>query len=227
MTARDSPSTLRGTASGVPRQLIKSLGYSSGNKGKSRAVAPEGNTDEADSTPGTAPSLTSDSTLPSKIYINHPSSEGSTSAAGGNRPQRLDPYRRGDRGGSASSFTSAFSALLSALPTPLARRLSGMGRYTLLGLAIPLPIILLVSLIVWIRRKQQRIAVALAAGAAEGVARAAVSGGAVTPSTLAQIRDKVRRAREEGLVNWMKWFLRWWIDKFVGVWRMGTTITYV
>ncbi len=46
----------------------------SGNKGKSRAVALEGHTDEADSTPGTAPSLTSDSTLPSKIYINHPSS---------------------------------------------------------------------------------------------------------------------------------------------------------
>lgn len=102
-----------------------------------------------------------------------------------------------------------------------------MSRYTLLGLTIPLPIILLVSLMVWVRRKQQRVAAALAAGAAEGVARAAVAGGAVTPSTLAQIRDKVRRAREEGLVNWMKWFLRWWIDKFVGVWRMGTTITYV
>ncbi|KAL7422263.1 hypothetical protein Q5752_002909 [Cryptotrichosporon argae] len=67
-------------------------------------------------------------------------------------------------------------------------------------LALPLPLILLLALLV--RRKF-------------GGTRAVDLG------------DRLRRARRESMREWATWWLRWWWAKLVGVWQLGTTITYL
>lgn len=41
------------------------------------------------------------------------------------------------------------------------------------------------------------------------------------------VRDRLRRVRSTGLGALVQWALRWWADKLAGVWRLGTTITYM
>jgi hypothetical protein len=31
----------------------------------------------------------------------------------------------------------------------------------------------------------------------------------------------------DGLMPWIQWWLQWWGDKVAGVWKLGTTITYM
>jgi hypothetical protein len=41
------------------------------------------------------------------------------------------------------------------------------------------------------------------------------------------VRERLRRARVQGLWPWIQWWLQWWADKVAGVWKLGTTITYM
>ena len=41
------------------------------------------------------------------------------------------------------------------------------------------------------------------------------------------VRERLRRARMDGLWPWIQWWLQWWGEKAAGVWKLGTTITYM
>lgn len=88
----------------------------------------------------------------------------------------------------------------------------------LLGIAIPIPIIATVVMLLALRRRYLR---------ARNRAVAA-SVGAVTATAGDLVRERLARVRGgRGYIQWLTWFVKWWIDKFAGVWKLGTTITYV
>lgn len=41
------------------------------------------------------------------------------------------------------------------------------------------------------------------------------------------VREKLRRVRSTGVLALVQWALRWWAEKIAGVWKLGTTITYM
>lgn len=41
------------------------------------------------------------------------------------------------------------------------------------------------------------------------------------------VREKLRRVRNTGLLAFVQWALKWWAEKIAGVWKLGTTITYM
>lgn len=41
------------------------------------------------------------------------------------------------------------------------------------------------------------------------------------------VRERLRRVRNQGLLPLIQWAIRWWADKLAGVWKLGTTITYM
>ncbi|WVF71759.1 hypothetical protein IAT40_006567 [Kwoniella sp. CBS 6097] len=87
--------------------------------------------------------------------------------------------------------------------------------------ALPLPIILLITLIV--RRRRRSLRLTLTPGSANGIA------GGSSVSGVDDVKSKLRkiRAQERGWWSWFVYYVRWWIDKTLGVWKLGTTITYM
>lgn len=41
------------------------------------------------------------------------------------------------------------------------------------------------------------------------------------------VRERLRQVRMHGLRPWMAYWFRWWVEKLKGVWKLGTTITYM
>jgi hypothetical protein len=152
-------------------------------KGKARAVEP---------------SIASESTLPSKIYINHPN----------------PPTRRN------TSTRATLDTVLSYLPVSIQKQIVSLYTRRWSPLAIPLPVIALILGVIAIRRRVRRGRTAIVDGAVAG-------GGVLAVDAVNIVRDRLRRARERGLLQWFGWWVRWWIQKVIGVWRLGTTITYV
>jgi hypothetical protein len=96
----------------------------------------------------------------------------------------------------------SLSSMLDLIPPSIRAKLTSPY---LLSAALPVPIIF-VLLIRGVRRRLRR-------------RRAAMSD---------VVSDRLRRARlGEGLRGWIVWYIRWWLDKFKGVWKMGTTITWM
>lgn len=92
---------------------------------------------------------------------------------------------------------------LAVLPAPLASRLEALSRSGwLIPSLVPIPIILLLVFINLERRRRR-------------------AGNVLT------VRDRLRMARAHGLGPWLAMVFRWWADKLAGVWKLGTTITYV
>ncbi|OCF39353.1 hypothetical protein I317_06838 [Kwoniella heveanensis CBS 569] len=84
------------------------------------------------------------------------------------------------------------------------------------ALAFPLPILFMITVLVRYRRRR------LAAGLS------GIAGGSVT-SNVNDVRSRLRtiRAQERGWWEWFVYYVRWWIYKSLGVWKLGMTITYV
>ena len=109
-----------------------------------------------------------------------------------------------------SSVRRARGVLLGILPTSLSHRLARLSPLQLLGWSLPVPLVGLILLILGLRHRIRRR----------------------TPGTMVDpaqtLRERLRTAGgRAGFKVWMVWFLRWWMDKVAGVWRMGTTITYL
>ncbi|WVO16430.1 hypothetical protein L204_104106 [Cryptococcus depauperatus] len=106
-----------------------------------------------------------------------------------------------------STFINSFS---DKLPAPVSQIVSRLvfSRYIL---ALPIPLIIMILTLLR-RRRQRRLVLPPA-----------------SPSKyLEQVQAGLNRARAND--DWLKWiwyYLTWWLGKFRGVWRMGTTITYV
>ncbi|RSH80724.1 hypothetical protein EHS25_007060 [Saitozyma podzolica] len=170
-------------------------------KGKGRAV--ESVAEDSTTVGPSAPSEgSSKSTLPRKIFVNHPESQRSRASS------------------SLQTTTSAWvQSALSILSPSIRAHLSGLpSGWLASAMAIPLPLVLILTAFIAIRRRRRRNALA---------SPAVVGGAVVTTDTLEAVRDRLQAVRATGLKEWFKWWLRWWVDKFLGVWRMGTTITYM
>jgi hypothetical protein len=99
------------------------------------------------------------------------------------------------------------------IPPSLRKRLS----YPILGIILPVPIITIFLLVLYIRRRTRQLRSVV--GTASQVA--------VAVSTAGSVQERLQRARVLGMRAWTRHWLYWWWKKILGVWEMGTTITYV
>ncbi|WVR07319.1 hypothetical protein IAU60_004360 [Kwoniella sp. DSM 27419] len=110
-----------------------------------------------------------------------------------------------------SSASALLNNALALLPRSIRQSLQPFIKHRLAYLALPFPLLLL---LLWVLRRRRR----------------AVKPGA-TLSTLppGNVKDRLRavRAQQGGWAEWLSYYLRWWVGKFLGVWKLGTTITYV
>ena len=139
--------------------------------------------------------------VPDKIYVN-PS----------NPNKSPTPSRRP----LASQVQRNFTNLLELIPSSIRRRLLSSWA---LRLILPVPLITLFLMVWSIRRRRNRRSTATLVGDAT---QALIAEGSVSI-----VQEKLRRARALGVRAWFGFWLRWWWKKAVGVWEMGTTITYV
>lgn len=138
--------------------------------------------------------------VPDKLYINP--STGPSSSSPHNTPK--------------SSSQRNLNSLLGLIPPSLRKRL--LSPWTLAA-ALPIPFFTILFTIIYIRRRWLRLARVGAGAVVSGsVASSEISGG---------VRERLRMARGPGLRVWLTYWLRWWWGRVVGVWRMGTTITYL
>ncbi|WVQ82277.1 hypothetical protein IAT38_004405 [Cryptococcus sp. DSM 104549] len=101
------------------------------------------------------------------------------------------------------------------LPHPLAARISAFASSPYV-LAAPIPLVILLTLF---RLRRTR--------ALQSRDRRAATAGASTQLSNVQARLNLVRDRQRGWLEWIWWYVRWWLSKFAGVWKLGTTITYV
>ena len=150
----------------------------------------------------------SESSVPSKIYVNH--------------PKPITPSSS-KRSSSFSTGNAFMVSMLASLHRGIQSRLvtlSSRSDWIASTIAIPLPILFLVFTFIAIRRRLAR-----RRGSETPFAVAGTAG--LANHAMEDIRARLLRIRVRGIVPWMIWWFRWWLEKFVGVWRLGTTITYV
>ncbi|WVW83590.1 hypothetical protein I302_105611 [Kwoniella bestiolae CBS 10118] len=123
------------------------------------------------------------------------------------------PTRDLSRTNKAQPPTSGIHQLLSSiLPPSLHHHLSILLTSNLSYLALPIPLLILLTLLIR-RRRRSRPTDLLP-----------------TPTnSLDDVRNRLRlaRVRQRGWWGWIMYYLNWWIGKFAGVWKLGTTITYL
>lgn len=100
---------------------------------------------------------------------------------------------------SNNALSSSRNTLLDLIPPAMRQRLT--SPWFVLSLVLPVPLAMLFGALIW--RRRRRVSVVAAAGHLAG-------GGA-----------------RGGLRAWLAYWLRWWIAKFIGVIKMGTTLTYL
>ncbi|WRT66063.1 uncharacterized protein IL334_003015 [Kwoniella shivajii] len=112
-----------------------------------------------------------------------------------------------------STVKHLINSTLSILPTQWSKRVKSLlnGRmHYILGL--PIPFFLLAMFLIRFQRNSTPTTVH-----------------GSTASSIDRVKRKLRLARVQqgGLWDWIRFYLRWWTAKFVGIWTLGTTITYV
>ncbi|KAL1405395.1 hypothetical protein Q8F55_009026 [Vanrija albida] len=111
-------------------------------------------------------------------------------------------YVRPPTGGSGSHRPRSTNAVLSLLPLSLQHRLQDLWSSSWAPV-LPIPVLVILLFIYRRRRAGQ-------------------------PGTnVATVRERLQRARVQGLGPWIVWWLKWWAEKVAGVWKLGTTITYM
>ncbi|OXG40378.1 hypothetical protein J010_00074 [Cryptococcus neoformans] len=109
-------------------------------------------------------------------------------------------------------------SLLGRLPTSLSTTLQSLSPITLTVITIPFPLLIIFTIIRLRRSKPARQQTTIVEGMRGG-----------SGNTLSQVQHRLQRVRaqQRGWWDWVLWYLRWWLTKFAGVWKLGTTITYV
>lgn len=109
-------------------------------------------------------------------------------------------------------------SLLGRLPTSLSTTLQSLSPVVLTVITIPLPLLIIFT-IIRLRRSRFARQQTTVVGGARGGSR----------NTVLQVQHRLQRVRtqQRGWWDWVLWYLRWWLAKFAGVWKLGTTITYV
>lgn len=105
-----------------------------------------------------------------------------------------------------------FASLLELIPRSIRKRLS----YPILAI-LPVPLITIILLIWYVRRRTRQLRSIV------GGATAAVT----AVKSVGSVQERLKRARAVGMRAWFGHWLRWWWKKLLGVWQMGTTITFV
>jgi hypothetical protein len=82
---------------------------------------------------------------------------------------------------------------------------------------LPVPLVIVV-LMIWIIRRRRK---------AGGRLMGAVTQAVVVAGSTDLVQERLKRVRGLGAREWFRLWLRWWWRKLVGVWTMGTSITYV
>ncbi|KAK8864165.1 hypothetical protein IAR55_001411 [Kwoniella newhampshirensis] len=123
---------------------------------------------------------------------------------------------------------SLLRSTLSYLPQSVSSSLTSLSKSNpyLLALPFPLILILLPSLIRRIRNRSRHRAVVFSSRTPTPTSSATALGS----NSLAFVRARLelaRTARGRGWWEWIWFYVKFWIDKFAGVWKLGTTITYV
>ena len=145
----------------------------------------------------------SESSVPSKIYVNHPV-----------------PSSRTTRDPSSSRVSGMFVSALASLHASLGS--FPQSDWLTSTLRIPIPIIILLVTFLSIRRRFHR-----PVDAAPASVVAAAGTATLAAQAMDDVRERLRRARGRGLLDWVGWWLRWWAARFAGIWKLGTTVTYV
>ncbi|WVQ99123.1 hypothetical protein IAU59_006255 [Kwoniella sp. CBS 9459] len=129
-----------------------------------------------------------------------------------NRPNPLSPDSNLSR--SSTSPRSYLNSALALLPSNASAVLKTYLRDSKIGyaLALPLPVILLVTLIV---RRRRRLGT--------------TGSTAAMNLDVTDVRNRLRsiRAQNRSWWEWVVYYVRWWLAKSLGIWKLGTTITYV
>ncbi|WWD02674.1 hypothetical protein V865_000715 [Kwoniella europaea PYCC6329] len=189
---------------------VQQLGLQSQNnpilsrdKGKSKIMA-----NESEEIMGTdkdkVTSSGSGSGSKSSILNNNPTSESSTS--------RFKLSRERD----TTMNSRVYQLILSIFPSSISQKLDSLlGNNLSYFLSIPIPLIIILTLIIRLRHRNQRN-----------------RNSSLLPTTqngLDDVRTRLRlaRIRQRGWWGWVMYYLNWWINKFGGVWKLGTTITYL
>ncbi|ORY21909.1 hypothetical protein BCR39DRAFT_552705 [Naematelia encephala] len=161
---------------------------------------------------------TSQSSIPSKIYIHHPQDSHSSSTS---KPttrsetfNRLWNRRR----------RTWISNIIPFLPE------SSILQWKFL----PIPLLAGLIILMTLRRRfilgrnKNRMNLGAGVGVDVGVV---VGGGGVGVLAMNQVRQRLLRARlqgqGQGWRQWVMFWLEWWIKRFIGVWNLATTVTYV
>ncbi|WWC89615.1 uncharacterized protein L201_004540 [Kwoniella dendrophila CBS 6074] len=122
----------------------------------------------------------------------------------------------------SSSNSRIQQIIRSILPNSIAKRLPILfGDNLSYFLSIPLPIIIILTFL--IRRKLRRNP---RRPNTPGISPMTSSS---TINSIDDVKNKLRLVRLQRN-NWSEWFVyyfKWWLSKFVGIWNLGTTITYV
>ena len=149
----------------------------------------------------------SESSVPSRIFVNHPS-ESSRSEVSSRRTNGV------------------FESAKALVPRHLQARITSLSKsgWFIPSLAIPVPIIILAATFIAVHRRLARSR-HLTLQASTAVARTVAASSAI--SAMEDIRTRLVRVRGRGVLQRVWWWLRWWIVKFAGVWKLGTTVTYV
>jgi hypothetical protein len=82
---------------------------------------------------------------------------------------------------------------------------------------LPIPLVIVV-LLIWIVRRRRK---------AGGRLMGAVTQAVVVGGSTDLVQERLKRVRGLGALEWFRLWLQWWWRKLVGVWTMGTSITYV
>lgn len=108
-------------------------------------------------------------------------------------------------------------SLLDRLPNSISATLQSFSPLTLTAITLPLPLLIIFTVIRLRRSRHARQQTTIVGGARGG-----------SRNTLSQVQHRLQRVRaQEGWWDWVLWYLKWWLAKFAGVWKLGTTITYV
>lgn len=162
---------------------------------------------------------TSESTLPSRIVVNPPG-RGPT-RQGGRDPSGRNP----GQSGLAAIIRHRLLSMLNFgfLPAGVRNRLWGLSTTQLMSLILPVPLLTMLFLHHTIRRRRRTGLLGSAAMAAGAGSAVATTGG----NRIEEVRARLLAARRRGIWAWFMWCLQWWMGKVAGVWKLGTTITYV
>lgn len=134
-------------------------------------------------------------------------------------PRGSSSSRRGDNSSISRSnnMHPILQSLLDRLPNSISATLQSFSPLTLTAITLPLPLLIIFTVIRLRRSRRARQQTTIVGGARGG-----------SGNTISQVQHRLQRVRaQEGWWDWVLWYLKWWLAKFAGVWKLGTTITYV